>query len=413
MRTRPAVRSVTRVAVAAPRTTTRGTAARDILVDLALAAGAVAALLAITSQIEPSDGERGIDALAVATMVAAGGVLAVRRRLPRVTLAVITAALIVYTARGYAGGPIYLTLGFAFYTLAANAEHRRDAFVAVGVSVAAMVVGGIAATGTDQLTWHVAVFPGWAAAAIFLGEAQRNRRGYLASLEERARHLEETREEEARRRVAEERLRIARDLHDVVAHSIATINLQSGVAAHVLERRPDEAAEALRAIKRTSGEALQELRATLDVLRGGADDDGDAPRAPTPGLDRVDALAESTRRTGLDVVVRRNDGDATTSVIPAAVDVAGYRIVQESLTNVMRHAGASYATVTITTTPDAVEIEVVDDGRGAAAGEGDGGHGIAGMRERAHLAGGELTAGPRPGGGYRVWARLPIDKVAT
>jgi signal transduction histidine kinase len=398
------------VAAGAPRTVTPRVSRRDTLVDVVLAAGAAAAIVAITSQIEPSNGERSVDTLAVATMVTAGGALALRRRLPRAVLAVITGALIVYTARRYAGGPIYLTLGFAFYTLAANAEHRRDALVAAVVSVLAMIVGGIAATGTEQLTWHVAVFPGWAAAAIFLGDAQRNRREYLAGLEERARHLEETRDEEARRRVAEERLRIARDLHDVVAHSIATINLQSGVAAHVLERRPDEAAEALRAIKRTSGEALQELRATLDVLRADTGDDG-APRAPTPGLDRVDSLAASTRMTGLDVLVSRAGDDVT---IPAAVDVAGYRIVQESLTNVMRHAGASQATVTITTMPGAVEIEVVDDGRGAATGRAgnadNGGHGIAGMRERAHLAGGELRAGPRPGGGYRVWARLPIDK---
>jgi signal transduction histidine kinase len=324
-----------------------------------------------------------------------------------VILAVITVALTVYTARSYAGGPIYLTLAVSLYSLAATARDRRDALVAAGIAVAVMIVGGVLVSEADDLTWHVAVFPGWAAAALFLGDAHRNRREYLAGLEQRARFLEESREEEARRRVAEERLRIARDLHDVVAHSIATINLQSGVAAHVLDRQPADARDALEAIKRTSGEALQELRTTLEVLR--ADGDGAAPRAPTPGLARVDALAESTRQAGVPVEVRRTGEEV---VLPAAVDVAGYRIVQESLTNVMRHAGAARAVVSIATAPDAVEIEVLDDGRGASAST-NGGHGMAGMRERASLVNGAFEAGPRPGGGYRVWARLPLGPMGA
>jgi signal transduction histidine kinase len=376
--------------------------ARTAVVDTAIGVAAVLCIVAITEQIEPSAGERSIDALAYVVMLVAGGALALRRRAPRIVLAVITVALIVYTARDYAGGPVYLTLAFALYSLAATAPDRRQALVAAGIAVASMVVAGVLLSGGDELTWHVFVFPGWAAAALFLGDAHRNRRAYLAGLEQRTRHLEETREEEARRRVAEERLRIARDLHDVVAHSIATINLQSGVAAHVLERRPDEAREALNAIKRTSGEALQELRSTLEVLR--ADDDGAAPRAPTPGMARLDALAATTRQAGLAVELRRTGDEVP---LPAAVDVAGYRIVQESLTNVMRHAGAARAVVSVATMPDAVEIEVLDDGRGASAAT-NGGHGLVGMRERAQMVNGAFEAGPRPGGGYRVWARLPL-----
>jgi signal transduction histidine kinase len=379
-----------------------GTPARTAVLDTAIGVAAALCIVAITNQIEPSAGERSIDALAVVLMLVAGGALALRRRTPRAVLAVVTVALIVYTSRDYVGGPVYLTLAFALYTLAAITPDRRQALVAAGISVGSMIVLGVVLSGGDELTWHVFVFPGWAAAALFLGDAHRNRRDYLAGLEQRTRHLEETREEEARRRVVEERLRIARDLHDVVAHSIATINLQSGVAAHVLERRPDEAREALKAIKRTSGEALQELRSTLEVLR--ADDDGAAPRAPTPGLDRLDALAATTRGAGLAVELRRTGDEGP---LPAAVDVAGFRIVQESLTNVMRHAGAARAVVSVATTADAVEIEVLDDGRGASAAV-NGGHGLAGMRERAQMVNGAFEAGPRPGGGYRVWARLPF-----
>ena len=376
--------------------------------DLALALGATVFVLSVTAGIEPSPGERGVDALAVGAMLAACCSLAFRRVATVAVLVVITGALLVYTAREYAGGPIYLTLAVVLYTLGATRDWIH-AVVPVGMSVTVMVVGATVMTGGDELTWHVAVFPGWAAAALFLGTASRNRRAYLQGLEERARSLEESREEEARRRVAEERLRIARELHDALAHSIATITLQSGVAAHVRDRRPGEAAAALDAIRRTSREAMQELRMTLGVLRSAGDeDDAAAPRAPTPGLARVEALADRAVEAGLPVTGRR--GGDPGGPRPTAVDAAAYRIVQEAITNVMRHAGPATATVTVTTGPEAVEVEVLDDGRGAAAnGAGAGtGHGIAGMRERASIVGGTLDAGPRAGGGFRVWARLPL-----
>ena len=402
---------------------------RDRIVDAVLGVVAAAAVIAITRQIEPTGSERELDALAYVAMAAAGLALAVRRRYPRAILAVITVALIVFTRRLYLGGPIYLTMAVALYTLSVQARTRREAVVPAATAVAAMTLGGIVGVGGSiEWTWHAAVFPGWAAAALFLGEAARNRRDYLQGLVDRARYLEETREEEARRRVAEERLRIARDLHDVVAHTIATINLQSGVAAHVLERRPEQAAEALVAIKRSSGDALHELRATLDVLRSDGDTDdtrgtdasgGTAPRSPTPGLARVEDLAATAAGAGLPVTVQ---WEGERGPLPVAVDVAGYRIVQESITNVMRHAQATRATVVIRCTPGAVDVEVTDDGRGAAAtsagtagsttnhaGSSEG-HGIAGMRERATLVGGTLQAGPNPGGGYRVRAHLPTGE---
>lgn len=379
---------------------------RALLFDVVLGVLAAASVIAITRNIRPDGDERDLDALAYVAMAAAGLALALRRRFPRAVLAVITIALVLYTRRQYTGGPIYLTMALALYTLSVQARERRDAIVPAAVAVAVMIVGGSVGLGSVEWTWHAAVFPGWAAAALFLGEAARNRRDYLQGLEERARYLEETREEEARRLVVEERLRIARDLHDVVAHTIATINLQSGVAAHVLDRRPEQAGEALEAIKRASSTALHELRATLDVLRSDGDDV--APRSPTPGLDRVAELATTAADSGLPVTV---EWDGRPGPLPVAVDVAGYRIVQESITNVMRHAQATKATVVIRCSPEAVDIEVVDDGRGASTGANGEGHGIVGMRERATLVGGTLETGPNPGGGYRVRAHLPVREA--
>jgi signal transduction histidine kinase len=238
--------------------------------------------------------------------------------------------------------------------------------------------------------------------AAWLGEAVRSRRAYVAELRDRAERAERTREEEARRRVDEERMRIARELHDVISHSIGVISVQAGVAAHLLERRPDKAGEALATIRQASDEALDELHAMLGVLR---QPDGRAPLAPAPGLAQLDALVAMAEGAGLRVEVdTRGAAD-----LPPAVDLACYRIVQESLTNVVRHAGASRATVTVAADGDTLVVEVSDDGTGApGAGNGNGTRqGIVGMRERARALGGTLEAGPRPEGGFRVSARLP------
>jgi signal transduction histidine kinase len=256
-----------------------------------------------------------------------------------------------------------------------------------------------------------ALFVSWAVGALLLGGSVRGRRAERAAMEERARHLVEAREEEARRRVAEERVRIARDLHDSVAHSMANISVQAGVGAHVLDERPEDARAALLAIKHASGDALADLRATLRMLRSNEA----APREPTDRLDRLPSLVESSRAAGLpvDVVI-----EGTARPLPPAVDTTAFRIVQESLTNVIRHAGPARATVAVRLSDGGVEIEVTDDGRGAASGDGNGdtgdtgggggGHGLAGMRERVALLGGELTAGARGSAGYRVRAHLPL-----
>jgi signal transduction histidine kinase len=204
-------------------------------------------------------------------------------------------------------------------------------------------------------------------------------------------------------------MRIARELHDVVSHTIGVISVQAGVAAHLLERRPDKAAESLAAIRQASDEALAELHAMLGVLRDGDGADGEAPLSPAPGLGELDALVAQAARAGVEVQVSL-EGEPRR--LPSAVDLACYRVVQESLTNVVRHARASRAEVTVTHTDGRVTVEVADDGRAGGPGNGEGGgsgQGILGMRERARALGGNLEAGPRPEGGFRVLATLPVD----
>jgi signal transduction histidine kinase len=219
---------------------------------------------------------------------------------------------------------------------------------------------------------------------------------------ERHAEAERARRQEARTQADQERLRIARELHDVLAHSISVINVQAGVAVHLLDKQPDQARTALVAISQASKEAMQELRATLGVLRQVDDVE---PRAPAPGLAGLGDLLETGRAAGLDVSLETTGEPRP---LPPATDLAAYRIVQESLTNVTRHAGASRVSVTIRHAPRDVEITVEDDGAGLVPGTTLRlGNGLTGMRERAAAAGGELEAGPRPGGGFRVWARLP------
>ena len=370
--------------------------------DALLAAVAVPWLVFVATRIEPGAGERAVDAAGYACIVVAGAALAARRRLPLATVAVVTAALAVYLGRGHPGGPVYLTLFVALYSLA-GAAHRRVAFAAgAGASAVLVSVGLVADTGPGL--FHL-VFVGWTAAAVFLGDAVRSRRQSVAALEERARHLQQSREEEARRRVAEERLRIARDLHDSVAHTMATINVQAGAAAHVIDRHPERAKEALTVVQQASREVLDELNALLGLLR--VDPGEQAERAPTPGLAQLERLAESSRRAGLEVAldVRRD-----VAGLPQPLTVAAYRIVQESLTNVVRHAGSpASATVVVDVDADGgLRVEVADDGAGAPPAAGNGaGVGLVGMRERAEATGGTLEAGPRPGGGFLVRARWP------
>jgi signal transduction histidine kinase len=399
--------------VAGPRIVTVMDAPRVRTLDVVLAAVVAAALVVSTVGIDAEPGTRSFDALAGVLVVVAGGVLVLHRRAPMVVLAVTTSALALYSLLDYSGGPVYLTWIGAIFAVSV-ARGPAKAWVPAAVSTAVFLVTGFhdsrtvpVGHGLGQPSGTIAaLFVSWAAGALLLGGSVRGRRAERAALEERARHLAETREEEARRRVAEERVRIARDLHDSVAHSLSSISVQAGVGAHVLDERPEDARTALLAIKHASGDALAELRATLSMLRSSEA----APREPTDGLARLPSLVESSRAAGLavDVVI---EGDARP--LPPAVETAAFRIVQESLTNVIRHAGPARATVAVRHGDDGVEIEVTDDGRGAVDGTGGadgggGGHGLAGMRERVALLGGELYAGTRRAGGFGVRARLPL-----
>jgi signal transduction histidine kinase len=228
---------------------------------------------------------------------------------------------------------------------------------------------------------------------LVVAEAVRIRRSQLA---EAAR----SREEATLRRASEERLRIARELHDVLAHSISVINVQASTALHLIDARPEQARDALSAIKQASKEALTEVRSVLGVLREAGEE---APRSPAVGLGRLDDLVASTSAAGVNVSSRTV---GTPRRVPDGVDAAAFRIVQEALTNVTRHAGDATATITLAYGAAELTIFVDDDGRATGPGFASG-NGLRGMRERAESLGGRLEAGPKPSGGFRVLARLP------
>jgi signal transduction histidine kinase len=341
--------------------------------------------------------------------VLAASMLAGRRRWPLTVFAGTLALSVVAIVAAPPTGAIALTVVIAVYTLA-QVEGRR-----VSILLALLAGIGLAlARGLLQYRgWsdaRTAVEPAVTLAALFLGWAVSSHRAYIAEIEARAAQAEKTREEDARRQVGAERLRIARELHDVLAHGIATINVQAGVAAHLLAERPDHAAEALRTIKATSRDALRELRGILGVLREAGEIE---PREPTPGLRQLDRLIDASSQAGVPTHLTIRGHRRS---LPASVDLAAYRIVQESLTNVLRHAGRASALVAISYADDEMTVSVADDGCGVTESRATNGHrpnapghGILGMRERAHALGGELEAGPHESGGFRVCAHLPVE----
>ncbi len=337
-------------------------------------------------------------------LIAGGAVVAVRRRWPVPVFITTALASLVYYALDFPDGPGWLGLFVAIYTLTALGDGRRS-LVAAGVGIAVLAVCWLIAAADIEppaaIGW-VFFRIGASVMSAALGESVRSRRVIAAEALERAELAERTREREARARVDEERLRIAREVHDTVAHAIAVINVQSGVTAHVLDKRPGRAREALEAIEQTSSRALQEMRAILGVLR-----DTDDGHVPHPGLGQIDELTTEAREAGLEV-----DLEATSSPppVPSAVASAVYRILQESITNVIRHVGPTRVCVALDYGDGTVRVRVTDDGPRDAAGRrpGEPGRGILGMRERCQLLGGDLEAGPLPGGGFAVTARLPL-----
>jgi signal transduction histidine kinase len=325
-------------------------------------------------------------------LAAGGAALLARRRYPVAVLAVALAAAAGGAALPGAPAP-WLVLAAAFV----NAVVYRKR----GAAIASLVAG-----------YLIAVWPPWLIGSRGHTSAA-SALGLLAGLitllsaaelirvrNQRAVAVRNRQAEERRRQAMQERMDIARDLHDVVAHNISVINVQANTALHLMDRQPERAREALTAIHEVSRQALGELRSVLGVLRAAA---GRAPLVPAPGLDRLDELTAHTRTAGIAVRVER---EGVPRPMPASVDAAAFRIVQEALTNAVRHSGGDAATVRLSYDPDALTIEVDDDGQAAAAPRP--GNGMAGMTERARALGGTLDAGPRPGGGFRVLARLPI-----
>jgi signal transduction histidine kinase len=339
---------------------------------------------------------------AAVALLGSGLVLVLRRRFPVAVFVVLGAVSLCYYAAGYPDGPGWVAFFVAAYTLTAYGDGTRSLRIAV-IGLIILAIGWLVTADLSEPANAGWLFfrIGTAVMATTLGESVRTRRVLAAQAQERAELAERTREQEARRRVDAERLRIAREVHDTVAHAIAIINVQAGVTAHVLDKRPQQARETLTTIEQTSARALRELRATLGVLTDASDDQ----RSPAPGLAQVVELARLARDAGLDVTVEIPDPPRE---LPGALDSATYRILQESITNVIRHAGPSRVKVSVRVEADQVSIRVTDDGRRTAQPSRGGGRGIAGMRERCELLGGRLVAGPCEGGGFEVFAQLPM-----
>jgi signal transduction histidine kinase len=339
-----------------------------------------------------------LDLLAFLLLAAGPVALLWRWRSPALVLAAVMASSVLYFALGYPYGPAWLALIVAFWT-AVTGGARRAAWATAFLGLATyFALAALLDRVPPPTAATIAAHLGWLLLVLAIAEV-------ALAARQRRQAAEWTRAEEARRRAGEERMRIARELHDVLAHNISLINVQAGVALHLMDEQPGQSRSALAAIKQASNDALGELRSVLDVLRQG---DEAPPRAPASGLAQLDSLAAGAGATGLEV---RTRVEGAPRPLPAGTDLAAFRIVQEALTNVTRHAGPASATVVVRYGTDDLTVLVDDDGRGPAAAAGPGtGNGIRGMRERVAALGGELTAGPRPGGGFRVKARLPVDK---
>ncbi|MEO3890367.1 sensor histidine kinase [Nonomuraea sp. B5E05] len=364
---------------------------KSTLVSLAV----IAAVLAGVVLTLALGGAGRLNASDVVLPVIASAGLLLRERYPVAALVIVIAATGAYYPWATVDGPLIALPLFALYT----AADKGNLTAAIVAGAAALLGMGLGETGGVRHVDDSAflMITGWVVAAIAFGGVTRNRRAYLMEARRHALDALHSKDEEARRRAGEERLRIARELHDVLGHNISMINVQAAAALHGLRKRPEDAETALRTIKETSKETLRELRTTLGVLR---QVDEDAPTAPADSLARVDALVEAS---GLKV---RTELSGPLDALPTEVDLAAARIVREALTNVSRHSGTNEANLKISNRTGNIEICVEDDGPGASY-DGGSGFGLTGMRERAAVLGGTLEAGPRAEGGFRVLARLP------
>jgi signal transduction histidine kinase len=373
--------------------------------DLLLGGATLLVLLPMPFDAVPGIGYRPADPLAVTILLVAALPIAWRRRYPQAALAVGGGAAIAYELRGYPDLGAGLSALVLCYSAAAHLPRGP-----------ALRAGALALMGTAVALWaspsplhFVDYLAGMATfcAAWVLGDNLRTRRAYVEVLEVRTEQAERRRRESSRQAVADERARIARELHDVVAHSMSVMVVQAGAARRVLRTRPEVSEESLRSIESTGRQALDEMRRLLGVLRSDEVTGTEAGLLPQPTLDDVDDLVIQCQEAGLPVQLAVK---GERRPLPAGVELSAFRVVQEALTNSLKHAGRARAQVVIRWHDHALEISVADDGRGASAGlSGDGGgHGLVGMEERTELYGGQLRAGPRPGGGFEVRASFPL-----
>jgi signal transduction histidine kinase len=378
---------------------------RRHLLLLDAAVPVIAAGVAVVGVVSPHHAEPRPLTLALA--LGAAAVLTARRRAPVATLAVSGALVLALLAVDHsAGAGAVFAPAVALYSVGLT-RGRIHQLAAGLAAVGAVVIADISLAAGDRITWFATLgHAALVAVPLLAAEAVRNRRSYVALLLERLESAERTREEETRRRVEQERLRIARDLHDAVAHALTTINVQAGVAAHLLDRDPDNARAALAAIEDASHEALDELRAIVGILR---EHDGErAPLDPAPTLDAVSELVERARNLGLDVSLDIR-GERPRR-LPEAVQLAAYRIVQESLTNARRHAAGAPARVGLSFESDRLLVTIENDTGATSNGSAGAGAGVIGMQERAATVGGKLRAASSRDG-FRVAAELPYRRA--
>jgi signal transduction histidine kinase len=370
---------------------------RTHLLDTALAVAIGAAVLAAAYA---ASGPGPLDLLLVAVGSLA---LAGHRQAPRAVLAVTTVSMLGYVLHAHPG------TWAAFPVLAAVHAAARNGHRVWGIAAGALFLAGyfavliVAAPSAQDTVERTVLLLGWFLCAGVTGLIDKNWQAYLRQTEQRALDAERSRDETALRRAGEERLRIARELHDSLTHSISIVKLQAGVAVHLARKRGSEVEPALLAIQEASGEAMRELRATLEVLRTDVVE-------PGTGLDRIDELAERARTAGIALSVTVTGVERT---LPSDVDRAAYRIVQEALTNVARHADRARTTVEISYGEQVLTVSVDDQGPCAPDDAVTAGTGLTGMGERVRALGGTLAAAPRPAGGFSVRAELPLRTSGT
>ena len=380
-----------------------------VVVDVAIAASVCGAAL-VYEVLDAGDVGASLDAVDVATAAGAAGLIMLRRRAPLSVLVIAVIAAAWSLIPDDEQGVLPVAAIVALYTVASTSD-RRTAWMAGAATAAALYVTAAITSADPWYSGDNLELIAWTAVATAAGDAVRSRRAYnvarqerAIALRERAERAERALEEEARRGVIEERMRIARELHDVVAHHISVINVQAGVAAHLLRDDPTGAEEALRHVRQGAASVLDELSSILSVIRHS--DDATSTTDPLPTLDDLHRLVADFAKVGLDV--EWHTAGEPRPVAPA-IGLTAYRIVQESLTNAHRHGGRPRATLQLTYERDALRIEILNDVVADRPVGARGGHGTVGMRERVASTGGTIEIGPTAGGQFRVDATLRTE----